>query len=150
MGELAGAEEVVNRIRARAQQDVMGRDEVIELALIALLSNGHLLLEDYPGSGKTTLAKTIGESISASEADSTHETLTRETLARVPFRRVQFTPDMLPSDITGTMVFDAQQSEFSFRPGPIFSYVLLVDEINRTSPKVQSAMLEAMSYRVAT
>jgi MoxR-like ATPase len=150
MGELAGAEEVVNRIRARARQDVMGRDEVIELALIALLSNGHLLLEDYPGSGKTTLAKTIGESISASEADSAHETLTRETLARVPFRRVQFTPDMLPSDITGTMVFDAQQSEFSFRPGPIFSYVLLVDEINRTSPKVQSAMLEAMAERQVT
>lgn len=132
------AQRVSEVIRARMKHDVMGRDEVIELALIALLSGGHMLLEDYPGSGKTTLAKALGEAISLGE-----HSMSRQIKA--PFRRVQFTPDMLPSDITGVMVFDGQKNDFYFRPGPVFSFVLLVDEINRTSPKVQSAMLECMA-----
>ncbi len=132
------AQQVAEIIRSRMKYDVMGRDEVIELALIALLSGGHMLLEDYPGSGKTTLAKALGEAIILGE-----DGLNRQIKA--PFRRVQFTPDMLPSDITGVMVFDGQKNDFYFRPGPVFSLVLLVDEINRTSPKVQSAMLECMA-----
>jgi len=136
---LAQARELAEALAARVKRDVMGRDEVIELTLIALLSGGHVLLEDYPGSGKTTLAKALGESIQDERA---------ELIA--PFRRVQFTPDMLPSDITGVMIFDVNTQEFRFRPGPVFAHVLLVDEINRTSPKVQSAMLEAMAERQVT
>ncbi|MAD61832.1 MAG: hypothetical protein CMH49_10040 [Myxococcales bacterium] len=132
------AQRTAEIIRARMKHDVMGRDEVIELALIALLSGGHMLLEDYPGSGKTTLAKALGEAISLGEHSLSGQ-------IKAPFRRVQFTPDMLPSDITGVMVFDGQKNDFYFRPGPVFSFVLLVDEINRTSPKVQSAMLESMA-----
>lgn len=135
---LAEAQRVAEIIRSRMKYDVMGRDEVIELSLISLLSGGHMLLEDYPGSGKTTLAKALGESINLGEVSETN-------LVKAPFRRVQFTPDMLPSDITGVMVFDGQKNDFYFRPGPVFSFVLLVDEINRTSPKVQSAMLECMA-----
>ncbi len=138
---LAGAREVADRIRARCQHDVMGRDAVIDLALVAFLGDGHVLLEDYPGSGKTTLAKALGNSI-IDDA---------ETSTRIPpFRRVQFTPDLLPSDITGSMIFDTESSDFHFRPGPIFAHVLLVDEINRTSPKVQAAMLEAMGEKQVT
>lgn len=136
---LAHARTIAEAITSRVRRDVMGRDEVIELTLIALLSGGHVLLEDYPGSGKTTLAKALGESIT----DQPHELI-------APFRRVQFTPDMLPSDITGVMIFDVNTQEFRFRAGPIFAHVLLVDEINRTSPKVQSAMLEAMAERQVT
>ena len=141
--ELREAQRVANVIRQRMAHDVMGRDEVIELALISLLSGGHMLLEDYPGSGKTTLAKSLGESISLSTQGESDAAST--ALIKAPFRRVQFTPDMLPSDITGVMVFDGQRNDFYFRPGPVFSFVLLVDEINRTSPKVQSAMLECMA-----
>jgi MoxR-like ATPase len=135
---LEEAQRVAEIIRTRIQYDVMGRDEVIELALVSLLSGGHMLLEDYPGSGKTTLAKALGESIKLGEES-------ERSLIKAPFRRVQFTPDMLPSDITGVMVFDGQKNDFYFRQGPVFSFVLLVDEINRTSPKVQSAMLECMA-----
>ena len=143
------AQNVVSRMRSRVQQDVMGRDQVIELALIALLSGGHMLLEDYPGSGKTTLAKALGESIQSSIHSQTTDDSSK-SYAIAPFRRVQFTPDMLPSDITGVMIFDTQQSDFYFRPGPVFTHVLLADEINRTSPKVQSAMLESMAERQVT
>ena len=113
---------------------------MVELILIALLADGHVLLEDYPGSGKTTLAKTLGEAILD---DLPHDEIP-------PFRRIQFTPDLLPSDITGVLVFDADTSAFSFRRGPIFAYVVLGDEVNRTSPKVQSAMLEAMAEKQVT
>ena len=150
---------VVHRMRSRVRQDVMGRDEVIELALIALLSGGHMLLEDYPGSGKTTLAKALGESIQ-NHSQATTQTSNQIDQKEVSgddgaypiasFRRVQFTPDMLPSDITGVMIFDTQQNDFYFRPGPVFTHVLLADEINRTSPKVQSAMLESMAERQVT
>lgn len=145
---LTDAKSVADQIRARVRQNVMGRDEVIELALIALFSGGHMLLEDYPGSGKTTLAKALGESITPSLPSHEGESASKVDIA--PFRRVQFTPDMLPSDITGVMIFNTQTQDFHFRPGPVFSYVLLVDEINRTSPKVQSAMLESMAERQVT
>lgn len=139
-GQMARAQDVFRRIEGRLKHAVKGRDDVIELVLIALFADGHVLLEDYPGSGKTTLAKTLGESII--------DDLEEDEIAA--YRRIQFTPDLLPSDITGVSVFDAETSTFSFRRGPIFAYVVLGDEINRTSPKVQSAMLEAMAEKQVT
>jgi MoxR-like ATPase len=137
---LEQAREVAERVRARCRDHVMGRDDVIELVLVALFSDGHMLLEDYPGSGKTTLAKALGESIEDDVPDDD-----------IPsFRRIQFTPDLLPSDVTGVLVFDTERSTFNFRRGPIFAYVVLVDEINRTSPKVQAALLEAMAEKQVT
>jgi MoxR-like ATPase len=127
-------------LRHRLTFAVRGRDEVIDLILIALLADGHVLLEDHPGSGKTTLAKALGESFEDSNPTEFIE----------PFRRVQFTPDLLPSDVTGVSVFDPESQQFHFRPGPIFAHVLLADEINRTSPKVQSALLEAMAEKQVT
>jgi len=110
------------------------------LILVALLADGHVLLEDYPGSGKTTLARALGNSLEEGEDSS-----------GVPaFRRIQFTPDLLPSDITGTNIFDIETSRFAFRYGPVFSHIVLADEINRTSPKVQAAMLEAMAEKQVT
>lgn len=134
------ARTTVERLQKRLRHAIRGRDEVIDLLLIALLADGHVLLEDYPGSGKTTLAKSLGESI---EDDSDQENI-------VAFRRIQFTPDLLPSDITGVSVFEAESSTFTFRPGPLFAHVVLADEINRTSPKVQAAMLEAMAEKQVT
>lgn len=128
------------RLRARLKANVMGRDDIIELVLVALFADGHVLLEDYPGSGKTTLAKALGQSI---VDDLAHDDI-------ADFRRIQFTPDLLPSDVTGVMVFDTSTNNFTFRRGPVFAYVLLVDEINRTSPKVQSALLEAMAEKQVT
>lgn len=137
---LAAAAAVAQRLQARLAEAVVGRDEVIEMVIIALFAGGHLLLEDYPGSGKTILARALGESITGPTPD--------RRIA--PFRRVQFTPDLLPSDITGVSVFDPQRGTFEFVPGPVFAHVLLADEINRTSPKVQSALLEAMAERQVT
>ncbi len=134
---LEQAAAVADRIRARIRAQVLGRDEVIDLVLVALLADGHVLLEDFPGSGKTTLAKALGTSI----VDPRPENRLAD------FRRVQFTPDLLPSDLTGTLIFEAQSGQFRFRPGPLFAHVVLADEINRTSPKVQSAMLEAMAEK---
>lgn len=132
--------EHVNHLRKRLRHAVKGRDDVIELIMVALLADGHVLLEDYPGSGKTTLAKTLGESIIDDLPDDD-----------IPdFRRIQFTPDLLPSDVTGMTIFDSDTKTFQFRRGPIFAYVVLGDEINRTSPKVQSAMLEAMAEKQVT
>src|SRR5262249_45017307 len=131
---------VAARIRAHMRDNVMGRDNVIELVLVALFADGHVLLEDYPGSGKTTLAKSLGHSILDDLPDD-----------EIPdFRRIQFTPDLLPSDVTGVMIFDTATNTFQFRRGPVFAYVVLVDEINRTSPKVQSALLEAMAEKQVT
>lgn len=111
---------------------IVGKREVIEKAILCLLCNGHLLLEDIPGVGKTTLAKALARSIGGD------------------FRRLQFTPDLLPADITGSSIFNQKESEFEFRPGPIFGNVVLVDEINRATPKTQSALLEAMEEHQVT
>jgi MoxR-like ATPase len=129
------------RIRDHVRDDVIGRDDIVELVLIALFADGHVLLEDYPGSGKTTLAKALGRAFVEQGGDAG---------GVATFRRVQFTPDLLPSDITGVTVFDTQTNLFSFRRGPVFASILLVDEINRTSPKVQSALLEAMAEKQVT
>ena len=134
--QMAG--EIIERLQNRLRASIVGRDEVIDLLIVALLSDGHVLLEDYPGSGKTTLAKALGQSI---VSEDTH----LESM-----RRVQFTPDLLPSDVTGTTIFDPDARTFEFRPGPVFTHMLLADEINRTSPKVQSALLEAMGEKQCT
>ena len=127
-------------LESRLKRAVRGRDQVIELILVAILADGHVLLEDFPGSGKTTLAKALGESI---YNDKPEPPITM-------FRRIQFTPDLLPSDITGMTIFEPDSGSFTFRPGPLFAHVVLADEINRTSPKVQSAMLEAMAEKQVT
>ena len=106
---------------------VLGKPEVIKLAVVALLAEGHVLVEDVPGVGKTLLARAMAASIDCS------------------FRRLQFTPDLLPSDILGSSVYNAATGEFTFKPGPIFANVILADEVNRTTPRTQSALLEAMS-----
>src|SRR5262245_21045764 len=112
------------RIRGAVEQVIEGKPEAVRLALIALLAEGHLLIEDVPGVGKTMLAKTLARSIDCS------------------VRRIQFTPDLLPSDITGVSVFDQQRRDFEFKPGAIFANIVVGDEINRASPKTQSASLE--------
>lgn len=114
---------------AEVEKVLAGKSEVVELAVTALLAGGHLLLEDVPGVGKTTLARCLARALDCR------------------FSRIQFTSDMLPSDVTGTSVFNPAKAEFQFRPGPIFSHVVLADEINRTSPRTQSALLEAMNER---
>ncbi len=141
--ELSNSVAVLKTLMDTVRQQVLGRDEVIELVIIALIADGHVLLEDFPGSGKTTLAKALGEAI-VNSADST------APADIVAFRRIQFTPDLLPSDVTGAPVFDSSSNAFHFRHGPLFAHVVLADEINRTSPKVQSAMLEAMGEKQVT
>jgi len=120
------------RIRANVQKVIVGKDEVIDLALVAVLCEGHILIEDVPGIGKTTLAKALAASLGLS------------------FRRIQFTPDLLPSDVTGVNIFNQKTQDFEFRPGPVFANVVLADEINRATPRTQSAMLEAMQERQVT
>ena len=136
---LRGAREVAERLGARLKAAIRGRDDVVELVLIALLADGHVLLEDYPGSGKTTLARALGNALEENGG-----------VGVSAFRRIQFTPDLLPSDITGTNVFDVETGRFTFRSGPVFAHIVLADEINRTSPKVQAAMLEAMAEKQVT
>ncbi len=142
--DLDKAVDVLQRLSSAISQQVLGRDDVIELTLIALIADGHVLLEDFPGSGKTTLAKALGEAIIDNDEDKTRDEFI------LPFRRIQFTPDLLPSDVTGVPVFDSNSNAFHFRHGPLFAHVVLADEINRTSPKVQSAMLEAMGEKQVT
>jgi MoxR-like ATPase len=138
---LTDVTEMAGVLRARCTAAVQGRDKTIGLILVALLGDGHVLLEDYPGSGKTTLAKSLGESFAVEATGS----------AALPvFRRVQFTPDLLPSDVTGVTVFEPETSVFQFRRGPVFTHVFLADEINRTSPKVQAALLESMGEKQVT
>lgn len=138
--DLDGARDVVTRLRNRLLKSVVGRDDVLDLVIIALLADGHVLLEDFPGSGKTTLAKALGDCIVDDRPDD----------GIVTIRRIQFTPDLLPGDVTGTTIFDPNTNQFFFRPGPIFAHIVLADEINRTSPKVQSALLEAMAEKQTT
>jgi len=124
--------ETAARLRENIQKVIVGKAEIIDLALIAMMCEGHLLLEDVPGTGKTTLAKTIAASLGCT------------------FRRVQFTPDLLPSDLTGIYYFNQRTQEFEFRPGPLMAQILLADEINRATPRTQSALLEAMQERQVT
>lgn len=118
--------EFAGRVRANVARVIVGKDEAIDLLLIALLCGGHVLIEDVPGVGKTMLARALAVSLGLS------------------FRRVQCTPDLLPNDLTGVSVYRPQTGQFVFQPGPLFSHVLLVDEINRATPRTQSALLEAM------
>jgi MoxR-like ATPase len=120
------------RIRSAVEQVIEGKPEAVRLALTVLLAEGHLLIEDVPGVGKTMLAKTLARSVDCS------------------VRRIQFTPDLLPSDITGVSVFDQQRRDFEFKPGAIFANIVVGDEINRASPKTQSALLESMEERQVT
>ena len=120
------------RIAAAMSGVVQGKPDVVRLALVVLLAEGHLLIEDVPGVGKTTLAKALAGSIDAS------------------VRRIQFTPDLLPSDVTGVAVYDQETREFEFKPGAVFANIVVADEINRASPKTQSALLECMEERQVT
>ncbi len=126
------AQTIGERVLNNVQKVIIGKDHEIRLTLLALFSEGHLLIEDVPGVGKTMLARAIARSIGCS------------------FRRIQFTPDMLPSDVTGVSIYNQKTMEFEFRPGPIMAQIVLTDEINRATPKTQSALLEAMEERQVT
>jgi MoxR-like ATPase len=121
-----------DRIASNVEKVIQGKRDVVELVLLALVAEGHVLVEDVPGVGKTQLAKSVARSIDSI------------------FNRIQFTPDLLPSDVTGVSVWDRNLSEFEFKPGPIFANLVVGDEINRASPKTQSALLEAMEERQVT
>jgi len=124
--------EAANRVRENIGRVIVGRDDVIELTLVALLADGHVLIEDVPGIGKTMLAKSISRSVGCS------------------FKRIQFTPDLMPADVTGIHFYNQKTGEFEFRAGPIHSNFVLADEINRATPRTQSALLEAMEERQVT
>ena len=126
------AQEVAEKVIANVEKVIVGKHDEVQLTLLALLRQGHLLIEDVPGVGKTMLAKSIARSIGCA------------------FRRIQFTPDMLPSDVTGVSVFNQKTREFEFRPGPVMAQIVLTDEINRATPKTQSALLECMEERQVT
>ena len=128
----ARSAELARRITSNLRSVMHAPDETLELCVLSLFSEGHLIIEDLPGVGKTTLAKALARSVDLS------------------FSRIQFTPDLLPSDVTGVNVYNQRNQEFEFRPGPVFANVLLVDEINRAMPKTQSALLEAMAERQIT
>jgi len=125
-------QEAGDRVLANVERVIVGKHHEVRLALVALLCRGHLLIEDVPGTGKTVLAKAIARSLGCS------------------FRRIQFTPDLLPSDVTGLSIYNQKTQEFEFRPGPIMSQVVLADEINRATPKTQSSLLECMEERQST
>jgi MoxR-like ATPase len=130
--DVATASAKAQAVRTAVHGAIVGKDDVLDRVIVGLVADGHLLLEDLPGLGKTLMAKSFAQALGLS------------------FARVQFTADLLPHDITGGEVFDAASSEFSFRPGPLFTNLLLADEINRAPPKVQSALLEAMQERQVT
>ena len=124
--------DVAKRLRENIQKVIVGKDKPIQMALVAVLCEGHVLIDDVPGIGKTTLARALATSLGST------------------FKRIQFTPDLLPSDVTGLNWFNQKNQEFEFRPGPVMSQVVLADEINRATPRTQSAMLEAMQERQVT
>ena len=126
VGDVSRVADTVSRIRESVQRVFVGKDDSIDLAIITLLSRGHLLIEDVPGTGKTTLAKSLAATMG------------------LEFRRVQFTPDLVPSDVVGVNIYNSGTREFEFRQGPVFTQILLADEINRATPRTQSALLEAM------
>lgn len=130
--DIAALREVADRLQTNVERVIIGKTDVVRLALVALLCEGHILLEDVPGIGKTTLAKAISRSLGCS------------------FRRIQFTPDLMPSDVTGIHYFDQRTGEFAFRQGPLIAQVVLADEINRATPRTQAALLEAMEERQLT
>jgi MoxR-like ATPase len=119
--------DIVRSIQDNLTRVILGKDDLTQQVLVALFSGGNMLLEDVPGAGKTTLAKALAKSVNAD------------------YNRIQFTPDLLPADILGSSIFNLQTSQFTFRKGPIFTNILLADEINRASPRTQSALLEAMT-----
>jgi MoxR-like ATPase len=125
-GQIKEAKEILDRVRGSMRQTIKGKDDVVEQVLICLVAGGHLLIEDLPGVGKTTLAYTLARSIDCA------------------FSRVQFTSDLLPSDVTGVAIYDELVKEFVFKKGPVFANIVLADEINRATPKTQSALLEVM------
>jgi MoxR-like ATPase len=129
---MANVEEIANRIVDNVEKVIVGKHATVQLTVLGLLCQGHLLIEDVPGVGKTVLAKSLAKSVGCK------------------FQRIQSTPDMLPSDVTGVSVFNQKNREFEFRPGPIHAQIVLVDEINRATPKTQSALLEAMEERQVT
>ena len=130
--EILHLSQVMFLLQNNVEKVIVGKRDVVELAMVALLCEGHILIEDVPGIGKTMMARAIARSLSCS------------------FRRVQSTPDLLPSDLTGTYIFNQRTSDFEFRPGPLFAQVVLADEINRATPRTQSALLEAMEERQVT
>jgi len=123
---------LTERLMGNVEKVIVGKSEVIRLTVIGMLCQGHLLIEDVPGTGKTMLAKSLARSIGGS------------------FNRIQFTPDMLPSDVTGVSMFNQKTGEFEYRPGPVMANIVLTDEVNRATPKTQSALLEAMEERQVT
>lgn len=129
----ASVQDIYQKIQNNVESVMLGQTPVIRKIIAAMVGGGHVLLEDYPGTGKTTLAKSLARSVDGSE-----------------FRRIQFTPDLLPSDVLGISVLNQKEQSFEFHPGPIFTNILLADEINRASPRTQSALLEAMAEGQAT
>ena len=127
-----GVQNMADKIRHSVQRVIVGKDDVIDLAIIALLCKGHVLVEDVPGIGKTTMAKALAQSLGCT------------------FNRIQFTPDLMPTDVLGVNFYNQKSGDFEFRAGPIFRQILLADEINRATPRTQSALLEAMGERQAT
>jgi len=129
---LGAVRDVVQAIADNVEKVIQGKEDEVRLALVCLVAEGHLLIEDVPGVGKTMLAKSMARSIDCS------------------FRRIQFTPDLLPTDVTGVNVYNQERGDFEFKPGAIFANIVLGDEINRASPKTQSALLESMEERQVT
>src|SRR5512136_1246839 len=129
---MADVQTIAQTIIDNVEKVIVGKHESVQLTIVALLCEGHLLIEDVPGTGKTMLAKSVAKSLGCN------------------FRRIQFTPDMLPSDVTGVSMYNQKTREFEFRPGPVMAQIVLTDEINRATPKTQSALLEAMEERQLT